>query len=243
MERSRAAPARSADDAEVPSLPEGAPSLKALLQEVLAPGAARADVDALLAGLARPPPPEPSRRQHADLLLSVIEDPHLGSFTGSEGRTVRGAAVRALVELGYPYALEVPPDALEARKAEPRDESAPPPGLDKKAWIGLLLMVFLGLVEILPFTAFKRGYETIYWGFVFGAASTNIFPASLAALGRALGVRWLKGLGLLWLLLAGILWTLGGIAVLFGSPFGLIPLGVGILTLVCTGLLDSNTSD
>lgn len=241
MERTRAAPPRSADDAEVPSLPEGPPSLKALIQEVLAPGAARADVDALLTSLARPPPLEPSRREHADLLLSLIEDPHIGSFTGSEGRTVRAAAVLALVELGYPYALEVPPDALEAHPTKPR-EATDPPDLDTKAWIGLWLMVGLGLLEISPFILGPSRHSSIEWGFVLAVASTNILPASLTALGRGQGLSFFLGLGLLWLLLAGVLLTLGGVAILFASVYGLIPLGIGILTLVCTGLLTPTKS-
>ncbi|WNZ62177.1 hypothetical protein QEG98_41300 [Myxococcus sp. MxC21-1] len=68
------------------------------------------EVDALIAAIAQRPAEDPEAlRERTDYLLSLMTLPGDASvLTGSAGITVRTAAVEALLELGYPYALEVP---------------------------------------------------------------------------------------------------------------------------------------
>ncbi|WP_426755990.1 hypothetical protein [Myxococcus sp. Y35] len=94
-------------------------SLTELRAALSSPGVIPAEVDALLAAIAQPPEGEEALRARADFLLSLMSLPGDASvLTGSAGTTVRTAAVEALLELGYPYALEVPPDALERARRE-----------------------------------------------------------------------------------------------------------------------------
>jgi len=219
----------------VASLPEGRlPSLSALVEEVRAPGAARAEVDALLAGLSQPLPPDHPPREHADLLLSLIGDDMVAGYTGSNGRTVRAAAIQALIALGYPYALEVPPEALEAmaRDGELRD-----PGLlstQKGRW-GTGLVALAGVLQLFP---------ALYFGVEMGSAmflaitlsiiaGTTFIPALVAILGQHVGSRGLKSFGLGWLKFAAALWAGSGILAL-GSPL-LLPVALTFGGLIFFG--------
>ena len=223
MERTRKAPPNSSAEDEVVSLPSvedetvslasveaeeatpsgtvseqlappgDLPALASLVQEVRAPGAGRAEVNALLEGLSQPLAPEHSPRERADLLLSLIGDELIASYTGSDGRTVRGAAIQALISLGYPYALELPPEALEARS---REEPSVGPGIlstgTGKSGLGLVVLaavvqaaagIFVGeLVDEKTFTAGALGI-------VF---ATTLLPALVAIGGQRAGSSGLK---------------------------------------------------
>jgi hypothetical protein len=125
-----------------------------LLERARAPGAARREVDALLRGLALPLPPGEDARARADLLHDLLEDRRVRAFTGSNGRRVAHAAVDALEALGYPYALEIPPELLaEARAARPAPAPAPTPALPARpppsgfrllGWILFTMGVLIG---------------------------------------------------------------------------------------------------
>jgi hypothetical protein len=124
------------------ALPEGMPSPRELLERARAPDAARPEVDALLRGLALPLAPGEDARARADLLHDILEDKRVRAFMGSKGRRVAHAAVEALVALGYPYALEVPPELLaEFRLAPPVGAEAP-----SAAWMRGLAAIVGGLV-------------------------------------------------------------------------------------------------
>src|SRR5689334_5354316 len=89
-------------------------SLTELREAMSSPGVIPSEVDALQAAIARPPGDGESLRERADFLLSLMALPEeAADRTGSTGLTVRAAAVEALMELGFPYALEVPPEVLE----------------------------------------------------------------------------------------------------------------------------------
>lgn len=92
---------------------EQAGSLQRRLDAALAPDATSLERDALIYALSRPLPPEASARERADFLLALLEDEQLRALKGSGGRTVGKAATRALLALGYPYALEIPPGAID----------------------------------------------------------------------------------------------------------------------------------
>ncbi|CAM4321818.1 hypothetical protein G4177_28525 [Corallococcus sp. ZKHCc1 1396] len=97
-----------------PVATETFPPLTELLDAVRSPGMVRADIDALIAALGRPLPADESPRARADVLLYLMDrDNPLGHHRGRDRTTVRHAAKDALLSLGYPYALELPPELLE----------------------------------------------------------------------------------------------------------------------------------
>ncbi|HLL04603.1 MAG TPA: hypothetical protein VK539_28725 [Myxococcaceae bacterium] len=100
--------------------PNGSPSLASLVEALRSPAVSRADVDALLTGLARPVEQGESKRERADLLLSLMKSRHFASMQGQSGQTVRATAVRAMMDLGHPYGLEIPPELLPEINREPR---------------------------------------------------------------------------------------------------------------------------
>jgi hypothetical protein len=221
--------------------------LSVLVEELRAPGAARAEVDALLAGLSQPLPPDASLREHADLLLALMEDAQLADYTGSDGRTVRTAAIQALLALGYPYALEVPPEALAAKA---RDEGGPPGLLStRKGQVGFGLVVLSGILEwvaVLSITGMEFWTQRdelvtnalVRWGTAITSASIFL-PALLTLLGHNRDSRGLKGLGTGWLTLMAIFWLMVGIFTLPVYPYNVIPLLLGGMTLVGTLLMTS----
>jgi hypothetical protein len=80
-------------------------------------------VDALLLGIALPPPPGEDAHVRAELLHDLLEDKRVRAFTGSDGRRVAHATAEALESLGPSFALLVPPELL----AEARAARLPPP--------------------------------------------------------------------------------------------------------------------
>jgi hypothetical protein len=117
MERLRSSsPAVDAPSETSGSAPAHA-SLQRLVETVRSPGVMKKDVDALLSELERPLAEGESPRERADLLLSLLDSRHLRSMKGSQGGTVQRAAVKALMDLGHPYALEIPPEALGQAQA------------------------------------------------------------------------------------------------------------------------------
>lgn len=221
--------------------------MNVLVEEARAPGATRAEVDALIAGLSQPLPSDASPRERADLLLSLMEDAQLASYTGTDGRTVRVAAIQALLALGYPYALEVPPEALEAKA---RDEGTDPGLLStRKGQVGFGLVSLAGLVQLLPVLIFA---DAISWdgkneflrnlsvSLAFTViGGTTFVPALLMVLGHNKRRRGLKGLGAIWLILASLLWVVPGILWSGAFPLNLFPMTMGGLILAGALLMSS----
>lgn len=107
------APAPAEDSRPEDIRPEKDFSLQGRLQAALAPEATDSERDALVYAISRPLAPEASPREQADFLLSLLTDERSLALTGSNGRTVKKAATQALLALGYPYALELPPEVVE----------------------------------------------------------------------------------------------------------------------------------
>ena len=244
VERSRPSPPRSGADADagVASLPRQLPSLSVLVEEVRSPGAARAEVDALLAGLSQPLPSEHSARERADVLLALLADEHLCDFTGSQGRTVRAATVQALIALGYPYALELPPEALPSVSAVDRVLRA---GLlsTTSGKLGFGVLTTLGLLMLAPVWLASQ-LANLSAGAVLIAlvvvACLSVVPAGLTVAGHNLGSKALKRTGNIWLVLSALLWMLlGSVGLARDAPISLVPMGVGLLTLIGTWLLNA----
>jgi hypothetical protein len=246
LQRSRPGPPTASSETGVASLPRGLPSLEVLIAQARSPGAARGEVDALIAGLSQPLASEQSPRERADLLLALIEDKHLGDFSGSKGLTVRSAAVEALLALGYPYALEVPPDALEDRSAHKHAAGTTASRRifsGGKGWAGFFLVTLIGLAQLIPMLLFTAGFNDrekwiplVATLFISG---TTFLPALLVALGHYFRSQLLRGLGGTWLVLAGLLWLLPGLFVLMNTAFGVVPVTVGALLIASVILMDS----
>ena len=58
-------------------------------------------------------------QQGADLLAAAADRPALAHWTTSDGVDLRTLAVELLVDMGHPFALAVPPEALEAAWRKP----------------------------------------------------------------------------------------------------------------------------
>jgi hypothetical protein len=179
------------------------PSLSELLEGIRGPGRVRANVDAFLQALGRPPSGEETPRARADLLLSLMEDGAVRDYTSSDGRTVRTAAVEGLLALGYPYALEVPPEALAQARAqsarEVRPQRVPSAGL---VTVGLAVLTQAGF--LVPLVA----NELKWWGLLRGGGlhllGAAVLPPVLAVLGGWLGLRWPRRVGVGLMALVGL---------------------------------------
>lgn len=179
-------------------------SLTELVKAVPSPGVLRTHVDALLRGLVRPLAEDETPRARADFLLFLIEDQEMRELQGSNGRTVRATAVKALLDLGYPYALEVPPEALAEAQLplEARLQEIPVPGLIATS-VGLLVQ--LGYCMPALATHLKRA-DSGAFGSIILILGLVLGPGASAVLGGWLRIRRLQQFGLFGMALTGCLW-------------------------------------
>jgi hypothetical protein len=179
-------------------------SLAELLEAVRSPGVLRSEVDALLRGLARPLAEDETPRARADFLLSLIELQEMRELQASNGRTVRAAAVKALLDLGYPYALEVPPEALAEAQLplEASPQEIPIPGLIATG-VGLLVQLGYSMPAL---GKLLRREEAGALAGVFMLVVLVLGPAASAVLGGWLRIRGLQRFGLFSVALTGCLW-------------------------------------
>ncbi|MFY0530301.1 hypothetical protein ACN28I_46425 [Archangium gephyra] len=194
--------------------PESPPPLKVLVEQARSPNAGRAEVDALLRGLAQPPRPGEEAHERAELLRRILDDKRLRSFIGSQGRQVHGAAAQAMVALGEPYSQQLSPqDRVAMRAAETRasqspvsqsraapsraepadsqDEAQEPlaEGISLRQSFGRMLLMVVGAVElyvILFHIAPRQGLPLVPLMFSVG---TTFVPAWLAASPKAVAHR------------------------------------------------------
>jgi hypothetical protein len=135
----------------------------------------------------------------------VLEDRDSAALKGSDGRTVLVAAVEALLELGYPYALEVPPEALaEAQRS--REDSAP----QDIPRAGIIAASIAMLAQSLPFIpglidslSGDRQPGLVFVLFIIGSIWGPSLSALLGGWRRSLG---LQRLGLITMALIGSVW-------------------------------------
>jgi hypothetical protein len=219
----RVRPPRTSDG----SLPEtigplpSAHSLAVLLDVVRSPGVMRSDVDALLQGLARPLAEGESPRSRADFLLSLIESNEVGDRVGSENIPLRAVAIQALLDMGYPYALEIPPEALGRSRRTQNDalpQKLPIPGL-----IATLAGFLTQSITCLPSVLQLLGEQRQGWSTVFALIGLGVLlgPAFSSVLGGLLRMRHLQRFGLITMTLTGSIWMLA-LALQFastGQPF------------------------
>ena len=211
---------------------EAFPPLAALLAQVKSPGMVRADIDALIAAMGRAPAADESLRERADLLLGLMSrDNPVGKYRGENWTTVRQAAKAALLALGYPYALELPPEMVESYPSAPPVDDSTPPGPGPGAGsVVVTLLSSLYQTGLLSLVATFTGARRIDWdspleqSLILGMVGVWL-PALCAFLGHGLGKRWLQVIGAvgLWLLFVG--WGLASLA-------GTASLGPGSLLLL-----------
>ena len=179
-------------------------SLLELLEAVRSPGVLRTDVDALLRGLASPLAEDETPRARADCLLFLIESPEVGGMQGTLGRTVRAAALQALFNMGYPYALEIPPEALSEvpRRLKRADQQIPIAGL-----IATLTGLIAQCSATLPWLLTPRNADSGL--FIMIVPGMVLGPAASAVLGGWLQLRELQRFGLFSMAITGGLWLAG----------------------------------
>jgi hypothetical protein len=230
-------------DIPEPVSPAELPSPRWLLEEVRTPGAARAEVDALLSGLERPLGPGESARERADLLHEILEDKEVRDYSGSGGRKVGHVAVLQLVELGFPYALEVPPELFaEARAAAGGGKSSSGHGSGLRP--GVVLATLAGGLEVLPALLFgldsMSGDVDVVLVWTLLVSLTSFVPAVLADLEPVVSRRWLHYLMLGAVAAPALPWLLATVLVLGVAAMNgalllallfLLPLGMAVLRL------------
>ncbi len=182
-------------------------SLNVLLDVVRSPGVLSSDVDALVTGLARPLADGESPRQRADFLLSLLELQDVCELRGEQELTVRFASVQALLGLGYPYALEVPPEALASSRLEGvglEPLKIPMPGL-LATLAGLLVQSYFCLPTALRGVADIE--NLVNFGFGLLASSLLLGPAAAAVSGGMLRKPGLQRWGLRGMHVTGAIWS------------------------------------
>jgi pilus assembly protein TadC len=173
------------------------------VETVSAPGVTLGDVEGLLAGLSGPLAEGESPRERADQLLRLLSDEALGELYGKDGQPVRPAALEALLALGYPYALEVPPEVLE------RMHRLPPRALSRSSRWGVGLAAVSAVVPGLVFALVSTRTWTRYLDELAILTGSLFLPAVLSALAERYRLRWLKSLA------NGALGLMGGLALFF----------------------------
>lgn len=218
--RSSDSPAEEASLAQWPQ----STSLAELKEAMSSPGVIQAEVDALFAAIARPPADDEPPRARADFLHSLMELPEEArERKGSDGRTVRAAALEALMELGFPYALEVHPDVLEAVRGDAYGGKDDALIRISRPAIAVTLLALVSQVILLVLMALSNGRT--YAGETSQLIKLGLIvaPPLMAASGHALGMKGMQSLGARGMMLQGLVWLF--IAWLDTGPYrGYLPL-------------------
>ncbi|NPC72500.1 hypothetical protein D7Y27_29050 [Corallococcus sp. AB004] len=203
-----------------------ASALNALVDAARSQDATWEDADRLIAALGHGPTEEETPRARADLLLELLAPDHpVGDRAGREGVTVRQAAKDALLDLGHPYALALPPELLE-REARRRTRIG---GFGVAVTLasmlyqtGLFYVVLLhdGVVHNqhsihLPPEQLTRA-RVVPWALM---TLTGLLPGLVSLAGHALKRRWLQNTGWLLILAQALAWSgLAGFACARSGP-------------------------
>jgi hypothetical protein len=152
-------------------------------------------------------------RATADRLLSLLASGQLEGLTGRGGTSARAVAVERLLQLGYPYALEVAPEDLAHWRAERPADASDGRGL------GALLMTVAVALALWGFAEPPRNIGLLVVLGLEGLALTSALrPASRS---------WVRRL----------LFGLGVFACILGLFFGPATLVPGVAALVVARLL------
>ncbi len=231
MERIRApAPLEESALAEPASMESGPRvlPLREWVETVRSPGVTLGDVEGLMAAMSGPLAEGESPRERADQLLRLLSDEALGELYGKDGRLVRPAALDALLALGYPYALEVPPEVLE------RMRGFSPRALSRASRWGVRLATMSALWPTAMLAVTSTGS---WWRYIDGLAilaGVMFLPAVLSALAERYRLWALKSLCNMGLGLMGSVGLLFGSLMLLGGDWKeclvTLPTGLALLS-------------
>lgn len=210
MERQRQAwpPEEGAERVEALAAPD---VLAPALMSASAPGADGAARQQLVDRLSRLDLGD--ARATADRLEALLSSGELASLRGRDGRSVRAVAVDRLLQLGYPFALEVTPEDLAHWRAERPTDSSDGRGL------AVLLVSVSACISL--------------WGLAEPARGVGVaLVLALEAVAVAAAIRpgmlgWARR----------VLFGLGVAACVLGLHFGLATLLPGVAGLVAARLL------
>ncbi|AKQ70227.1 hypothetical protein A176_007139 [Myxococcus hansupus] len=212
-------------------------SLTELRADMCSPGVIPAEVDTLFVEMARPVEGEAALRERADFLQSLMTLPGVGSQqTGSDGITVSTAAVETLLELGYPYALEVPPNLLERareerdaqrrrKKKQQKEQQQKEQGAEPLPVAGIVVTLFGTALQLLPMLLplLRTGSRLDVPGFIVMILLLGIcVPPAMALMGALMRHRTLQGLGAVGLVLQGLAWLAITLFMSSMSSYGLL---------------------
>ncbi|NOK15881.1 hypothetical protein [Corallococcus carmarthensis] len=218
MSRSQSRQANPSSEATTdiagPEAGAAAPSLKALVEAVRAPDTTQADTDLLLAALGRAPTGEETPRDRTDLLLELMAPgAPVGDLRARNGVTVRHAAKEALLELGHPYALELPPEVVELearRRTRLGGFGAAVTTASMLYQTGLFYVVLLHDAVVhrqhsihLPPEQLTR-HNVVPWALM---TLTAVLPGLVSLGGHALKRRWLQNTGWLLIMAQALFWS------------------------------------
>ena len=159
-------------------------------------------------------PEGPQRRAVADFLLAELAEGGLGVLRDGRGHTSRAVAAGALLELGFPYALEIAPEDLEYLR-----ESERPRSTRRRAAVALLALLASTSGGVLATSPGAHGWVLL--------AALIAGLAVEASLGRGRGERILQ-VRLLTLTSA----LLCGVGALFEPGMGVALLGPLVVALL-----------
>ncbi|RYZ36847.1 MAG: hypothetical protein EOO71_30240 [Myxococcaceae bacterium] len=191
------------------------PPFSELLEAMRSPAANRSDIDAFIAAMGRPPTADEQPRARADELLALMaRDNPLGDYKGRDGTKVRHAAKSALLALGYPYALELPPELLDSPRPRARSRPYTGPGVEGVIASLVSALYQTGLVAVMHLFLgiWSRDALNPLAGFFIPALLATWIPTLCALIGFGTGQRTLHRIGSWgqWLLMA--VWALASLS-------------------------------
>ncbi len=259
MERLRQAPLPSQEENTPPlqlrpQLVVPADTLVQRLQVLREPGLTQQEVHDLMHARSADPPAGEPPRVRADVMLDILEDERMCELTATDGSRVGAIALEVLMELGFPYALEVTPSMLKRARGRPplvipRSVKAGlgVAGLNTLVYASQTLGDFIEYQEVSGHPGYYYRLDALYHRIDDASMGMPVFVALLLGPAMLSGLTWWLRLraprpffnALQWLVGVAFM-TLGFTGGVFGLRLthseGLMALS-GLLTLVSAWLL------
>jgi hypothetical protein len=173
--------------------------------------------------------PEPEKL--VTFLLEQLDDQSFAGLKDKKGWPCRAAAVEAVIELGYPHALQLDPEDVEYLTQERLSRPTRLWPLTIASGLGLTGSVALGLLGVA--STRSSGVDIVTAGITATGFLGLLFSHPRSAARRVLEVAGLAGSVLL-----GVSALIGGRA-LFHSPDAMVALGLASLSSVVLSFIES----